>query len=162
MGGSIPLGKAETVSATRYWIFQANPSRYAINDSLRREREEWWNLNQHASLVKPGDRVAIWLSGDDSGIYAIGTIIEGPVNRADSTQGQRYWTNPADGKREKPRVKVHYDQVIVNHPLYKAFLEADPQLWDLRVIRFPRGTNFPMTTTEWSALKEWLPEEEKP
>lgn len=149
----------DAASSTQHWIFQANPGRYAIHDSLRREEEEWWNLNQYASSVKPGDRVAIWLSGQYSGIYAIGTVVEGPVRRADSLQGQAYWTDPADGRREKPRVRIKYDLVIADHPLYKAFLEADSQLWDLRVIHFPRGTNFPVTTEEWRALEEWLPEE---
>lgn len=143
----------------RHWVFQANPARYRIHDSLRREAEEWWNLLQHAADVQVGDLIAIWLSGDEAGIYALGTVVDGPITMPDSVRGQGYWENPKDGIAPKPRVRVRYDRVLLDRPLRKAFLEADPSLWDLRVIRAPRGTNFAMSEEEWQALQIWLDED---
>lgn len=140
----------------RHWLFQASPARYRIHQSLKREGEEWWNLNQHARDIKVGDLVAIWVAGDEAGIYALGTVVDGPAIMPDSVRGQSYWENPKDGMMPKPRVLVHYDRVLIERPLRKVFLEADPSLWDLLVIRSPRGTNFSMQEEEWQALLSWL------
>jgi hypothetical protein len=142
-----------------HWLFQANPVRYRIHDSLKREAEEWWNLHQHATEVGVGDLIAIWVAGEEAGIYALGTVIEGPILMPDSVRGQGYWEDPKDGLKAKPRVKVRYDRVLIDRPLLKIFLEADPNLWDLRVIRAPRGTNFAMRAEEWQALQTWLDED---
>jgi hypothetical protein len=153
------MGKQQSEDDTttiRHWLFQASPARYRIHDSLRREGEEWWNLNQHAGDVKVGDLVAIWVAGDEAGIYALGSVIDGPITMPDSVRGQGYWENPKDGIVQKPRVRVRYDRVLVDRPLRKVFLEADPSLWELRVIRAPRGTNFALREEEWRALLAWL------
>lgn len=142
----------------RYWIFQANPIRYRIHESLVHEREEWWNLNQHGTEVRVGDRVAIWISGSESGIYAMGTVVEGPIQRPDSISGQNYWQDAREGRKVKSRVRVRYEKVLLERPLLKVLLEADPELWDLGVIRAPRGTNFPMRKEEWWALQNWINE----
>jgi hypothetical protein len=145
----------------RHWIFQANPARYRIHDSLAIESEEWWNLNQHAASICVGDSVAIWISGSEAGVYALGVVTEGPVIMPDSIRGQGYWQNSKDGLNPKPRVRVRYDQVFFDRPLLKVFLEANPDLWDLSVIRAPRGTNFPMLDEEWYALQSWLKGDDK-
>lgn len=142
--------------AVRHWLFQANPARYRIHESLKLEKDEWWNLNQHASEVRIGDHVAIWISGAEAGIYALGQVVEGPVIMPDSLRGQSYWQNHKDGLKAKPRVRVCYDRVLSDQPLLKVFLEADPALWDLRIIHAPRGTNFPMHPEEWQALLSWF------
>src|SRR4051794_21127232 len=85
------------------WIFQSSPERYRIPNSLRLEQEEWWALNQHAKDVHVGDRVLIWISGKKAGIYAIGTVTDGPIVRPDSAEGMTYWVDPAEGRQEKPR-----------------------------------------------------------
>jgi hypothetical protein len=140
----------------RHWLFQANPARYRIHSSLTRESEEWWNLNQHAAEIRVGDRVAIWVSGAEAGIYALGSVMEGPIVMPDSVRGQGYWEDATDGLKAKPRVRVRYDRVLFDRPLLKVFLEADPDLWNLRVIHAPRGTNFSMRGEEWRALQGWL------
>jgi hypothetical protein len=140
------------------WIFQANPNRYRIEDSLQTEGEELWNLNQHATGVCAGDRVLIWISGDDAGIYAVGTVLSNPAIMADSPRGIEYWSDPADGKRAKARVRVRYDHVRLSRPLLKPYLAADPVLRDLGILRSPRGTNFAVTQAQWEALHEWLSE----
>ena len=151
---SKPNAEAQTEIAT--WIFQANPSRYRIEESLRIEPEEYWNLNQHWKKIKKGDRVLIWISGEQSGIYALGKIVTEPEKRPDSDKGISYWSDPRDGRKIRPRVIVRYDELFFDNPLLKLFLQYDPALWNLSVIRSPRGTNFPVTTEEWGAIQEWL------
>src|SRR4051812_24312473 len=59
---------------TRTWLFQANPDKYDIFETLQLG-EELWNLRQHAREVRVGDRVLIWVCGDDAGIYAVGRVV---------------------------------------------------------------------------------------
>lgn len=142
----------------RTWLFQANPARYRIEDSLRQEGGELWNLMQHADKVREGDRVLIWISGAQAGVYAVGTVLGDPEMQADSPEGQAYWTNAKDGTRLRQRVPVRYDRSLADRPLLKAYLVHDPELDGLAVIRQPRGTNFPVTDAEWSAISRWLRE----
>lgn len=150
------IGLTSTPQEPKTWIFQANPQKYRISDSLVAEREEFWNLNQHAKTVKVGDRVLIWICGDEAGIYALGTVVAPPTLTPDSPRGQSYWNLQSEGKRPKPRVRVRYDSIFLDKPLRKTYLECDPLLSNLRILRFPRGTNFPVTEEEWDAIRGWL------
>lgn len=154
------LGQAEPVreapDRARTWIFQANPAKYRILDSLVAEREEYWNLNQHAKSVRPGDRVLIWVCGDEAGIYAQGTVMSSPIIIPDSNRGLTYWNLKAEGKRPKARVRVRYDHLFLDKPLLRQYLECDPGLSGLQILRSPRGTNFPVRDEEWEAIHAWL------
>lgn len=152
---------AETCRKIATWIFQANPNRYRIEESLRVEAEEFWNLNQQWKKVKKGDRVLIWISGKQAGIYALGTVMTDPEKKSDSAKGIGYWNDPRDGRKVKPRVIVRYDELFLDNPLLKLFLQYDPALWNLSVIRSPLGTNFHVTEEEWLAIQDWLDEKLK-
>lgn len=151
---------ATTARGQRTWIFQANPNKYRIEESLQIEGAELWNLNQHTTEVEVGDRVLVWISGRKAGIYAIGTVTTSPLLQADSTTGQEYWRDPREGRRAKARVGVRYDRVLLDRPLGKTYLEWDPQLRNLAILRRPRGTNFTVSEEEWAALRVWLEDDE--
>ena len=140
------------------WIFQANPNRYDIHTSLRREAEELWNCNQHFRRIRRGDRVLVWISGEEAGIYAFGYVLDNPILRVDSTQGMTYWTDPRQGRRERPRVCVRYKRAFLDRPLLKSFLQCDPELWGLSIFANPRGTNFEVKDDEWEAIRAWIEE----
>lgn len=148
--------ETERAAGPQVWIFQGNPAKYRLEDSLRIEPEEFWNVRQHAARVRVGDTVLVWLSGEEAGIYAVGEVLEDPAVRPDSPQGQGYWRDPRDGQREYPRVRVRYTQTLLDRPLSKPLLVTDPALEDLSIFRNPRGTNFPVTAKEWAALQVWL------
>ncbi len=147
-----------TSPARRTWIFQGNPNKYHLENSLRDEQEEWWNLNQHAKSVRAGDRVLIWISGDHAGIYAIGSVLTAPEVRPDSTTGIGYWYNPAEGLAAKARVRVRYERRLLSNPLRRAYLQADPDLWDMTILHMPRATIFAVSEAEWQAIEAWLNE----
>lgn len=140
----------------RTWLFQANPNKYRIETSLSAETSELWNLNQHWKEIRAGDRVLIWLSGEDAGIYAIGTVMTDPCLSPDSPIGQNYWYDPEEGRKVKARVRVRYDRTFLDRPLLKPLVAADPSLVNLAVLRSPRGTNFRVSDDEWNALLKWF------
>lgn len=140
----------------RVWIFQANLNQYRVLESLRLEKEELWNLRQHAKDVQVGDRVLIWISGKLAGIYALGTVCTDAVIRPDSVSGISYWISKRDGQRPMARVLVHYDKIFTDKPLLKTFIQCDPALWNLKILLSPRGTNFTVSEEEWLAIQGWL------
>ena len=147
----------DNVAGHKVWIFQANPNKYRIEEALRDKSEDYWNLRQHAAAVHIGDRVLIWVSGDEAGIYALGTVMTEPAIRADAPEAGPYWRPPESGVRPRPRVLVRFDNTFLDQPLKKTFLLTDPILQGLRVISFPRATNFPVSDEQWQALQQWLP-----
>jgi hypothetical protein len=149
-------GRNSVLRMPRTWIFQANPKMYHIDESLRVEAEEYWNLRQNSKKVSVGDRVLIWISGDDAGIYAFGHVKTVPILMPDSATGISYWYDEREGRQPRPRVLVRYDRVWLDRPLRKVFLQNDPDFWDHQIIRFPVGTNFAVSETEWQALRVWL------
>ncbi len=138
------------------WMFQGNPQRYANLQMLASQPGELWNLRQYAGEVRVGDRVYIWIAGEEAGIYAVGTVVTSPAVMVDSPLGIRQWTDPREGRLAFPRVEVRYDRVMLNRPLLKQYLRTDPILRDLTILRMPRATNYPLTTAQAGAIEEWL------
>jgi len=138
------------------WIFQDNPKRYANLRMLGSQPGELWNLRQYASEVRVGDRVYIWIAGEAAGIYAVGTVLTSPEVMVDSPLGIRQWTDPREGQRMFPRVEVRFDRVMLDRPLLKQYLQTDPILRDLTILRMPRATNYPLTEPQAAAIEEWL------
>lgn len=146
----------QPISLRRTWIFQANPNLYEIKESLRVETEEKWNLRQHRRDVQVGDRVLIWMSGKRAGIYAVGTLKTLPVVEADSSKGIGYWIDKRNGYRPIARAWVRYEKVMLDQPLLRDFLLCDPELWNMKILRSPQGTNFAVSEPEWRAIEAWL------
>ncbi len=140
----------------RTWLFQANPNMYEIETSLRVERDEMWNLRQHHKDIEVNDHVLIWIAGKQAGIYAVGTVTSPPIVTNDTVKGIGYWKDKREGHRAIARVWVRYNRVLIDRPLLRDFLLCDPDLWNLSILRNPRGTNFAVTEAEWKALKVWL------
>ncbi len=150
------LPSSNMMNQPNTWIFQASPAKYNISTSLLVETRELWNCNQHAAKIKRGDRVLIWISGNQAGIYAVGKVVSDPVDRPDSTVGLNYWVNVLDGIESRPRVLVEYERTLLERPLLRKYLQWDPELWGLSVMKQPRGTNFTVTEAEWLAIEAWL------
>jgi len=140
----------------RTWIFQANPNKYRIKESLRIEDGELWCLRQHAKKINVHDRVLLWISGTKAGIYAVGTVMTAPIAMPDSPAGLGYWNEKHQGEHPYPRVWVRYDRVMLDHPLLRDFLKLDPELRNMAILRSPRGTNFKVTEAQAAALDVWL------
>lgn len=140
----------------RTWIFQANPNKYQIHESLQLEKKEYWNLRQHAKAVHAGDRVLIWICGKAAGIYAVGKVLTEPAIRPDSAVGLSYWITKRDGRQPMARALVEYNKILLDEPLLKDFIQCDPSLWNLRILASPRGTNFSVSEDEWEAISGWL------
>jgi hypothetical protein len=133
------------------WLLQYSPDKFDCNHPAF--LSHWSFMDQaHAEKLSPGDLVAIWASGPDSGVRAVAkvadaepyqTTIEPGSGWAPEFIGQRKWVR----RLEAPR--------LVERPVRRAVLRDDPRFAGSLILRMPGGANpFPVSDPEWSALCE--------
>jgi predicted RNA-binding protein with PUA-like domain len=145
--------------ADNIWIFQANPQRYDIMNALADEEignDMHWLVNQHKKDIAKGHIGLIWLSGRESGIYAIAEIVTDPQFMEEPDSEKKYWTDSVDKEGEKLRVKMKIVKNMLNKPLTKESIRNTAGLQNLSILRLPRGTNFRVTSDEWNRIKELI------
>jgi N4-bis(aminopropyl)spermidine synthase len=144
------------------WIFQANPKYYDILKSIENEHWELWGCTSYRDKIKSGDRVLIWVSGKEAGIYAIGQVLKDPHERPDTVAGLNYWIRLERGLEQKCRVVIRYEQRLLDRPLLRRHLAYDERLGSLSIFKNARGTNFKVLPAEWEAIASWLQMEGPP
>lgn len=145
--------------ADNIWIFQANPQRYDIMNALADEEigaDMHWLVNQYKNDIAKGHIGMIWLSGRESGIYAITEIVTDPKIMGEPDAERKYWTDSADKEGEKLRVKMKIVKNMLNKPLTKETIRNTEGLHNLSILKQPRGTNFNVNSDEWNKIKELI------
>ncbi len=142
----------------RAWIFQANPQRYDILNSIADKEltEDVWEVSRYKDQIRVGHVCVIWMSGKESGIYAVGDVTSNPEFMVDSPQSTKYWVYDADKSQSRLRVKYKYRLKLVNNPIMRAELKSIPELQNMEIFRQPQGTNFRVTSEEWEIIFDLL------
>lgn len=146
-------------AANRVWIFQANPNRYDILNALADNEigtEKHWLVNQHKNEISTGDIGLIWLSGRESGIYAVSQITSNPEMLVASEREEKYWIDSDDKHKSRLRVKMIIKSNLLNNPITKEDLRKTVGLESLSIFKQSQGTNFRVTENEWKIIKNKL------
>lgn len=138
----------------RVWIFQANPQRYDVLNSLADEslNEDVWLVSRYQNLIRPGHIGLIWISGKEGGIYSVIDIISDPQMIRDSEQSAKYWISEADKGQLMLRIRFRHRLKLINSPISREELKSVPALQNMEIFRRPIGTNFKVTNDEWQAI----------
>ena len=149
---NISFGKSDV------WIFQANPQRYDILNSLADEelKEEVWLITRFKDKIQKGDVGIVWMSGKDSGIYALAEIMNNPEFMEEPELSTKYWLSDDDKKQIRLRVRLRYTLKLLNNPILRYELKSVPELKDMFIFKQPQGTNFPVTQNEWGTLSQLI------
>jgi MoxR-like ATPase len=144
--GPIATGGGGTL---RRWLFQANPEVFDLDEHLKTVSpgsEDSWSVTRYRNEIHPGDSIVLWLGGPRAGIRAVGEITDQPVPRAhqEYTRTSNEWS-----------VRFRYTNIL-DAPVDRSVLRADPTLASIGVLRSPQGTNFRITPEEWAALLRLL------
>ena len=59
---------------TQYWLFQANPKIFRLREALRAEVLETFAVKAHWRSIQKGDKVIIWQTGKEAGVYALAEV----------------------------------------------------------------------------------------
>lgn len=145
-----------------YWMFQFNPDKYNWFGWIKENRtSEQWLVSRFAKLICVGDKVAIWASGKESGIYALGETITYPLKKPLNPEQATYYTTMAkddiDKFKKKPSVSIKYLKVFVEKPIYKDKCKKDNVLSSLEILdNFTNATNFKLKKIQWNKILEMV------
>ncbi len=132
----------------KYWLFQCNPDQFDIQSSLREELIDQWTVTAHKNEIKPGDKVILWVTGDNAGCYALAEVTSVPGLRIPAPD-DKYWTQ--ENKAENT-VSIRITHNFGEDPLLWSALNKERDLADLPKGR--QGTNFVTTKKIFDALRQ--------
>jgi hypothetical protein len=152
--------KGSSDSFCHYWVFQFNPDIYNWFGWIRENRvSEQWLVSRFAKLICVGDKVAIWASGKESGIYALGETITYPLKTPLNLEQAEYYRakEDVDKFKEKPSVSIKYLKVFAENPISKDKCKKDIVLSSLEILNnFTNATNFKLKKTQWNKMSEMV------
>jgi len=132
-----------------YWVFQGNPTLFNVVEALKNNVLKHWAVKQYEKEIKIGDKVILWISGQNSGIYALATVTS-PVHLTTENESEIvYYTDPSKAT-SSDRVCISIDVNLVNRPLLKDLILRNKDLEDLNQGR--QGTNFKATKQQYDTI----------
>lgn len=145
------------------WLLKAKPSIWDIGTAIGTGVElDWWRLapSYRVGLVRSGHPCAMWITRGDprvvSGVWAIGAVTGEPHDDLGDPDDP-LWRDEGARRQVRPRIPVRLD--VLETPLRREELLADPRLRRAEILRVPRiGNPAAFTPAEWEALLEALEE----
>ncbi len=130
------------------WLFQSNLPHYSIAktvDALEVGEVGAWYAQDHVDELRGGDLVLLWEEGQDSGLYALGTLVGEPYEGEAVTEGGA----PAKWMRWRLDAKL-------TPPISGADLREHGVLKGLKHFDRKDAANIPVDRAQWLALKSML------
>ncbi|WP_370391077.1 AAA family ATPase [uncultured Winogradskyella sp.] len=133
---------------TRYWIFQGNPKVFDFEAAIADGSLDNFTVTAHRDKIKIGDKVILWITGQDAGCYALAEITSEP-KKVSVLRDNKHW------KVEDPNdIKAG---IRITHNFYKS-----PVLWSRIKQRDEfsnfkggnQGSNFSATVEEYNTILE--------
>lgn len=137
-------------SKINYWVFQGNPKMYDIVLALKDNALKTWLISAHKSDIKKGDKVILWVTGQYSGCYALGTVVS-EIYKAKGDENDQKYNKPGRENREIDRVNLSFDYNLSDDPISQSEVKNNIILKDLKVGY--QGTNFTATKEQYDELK---------
>lgn len=125
------------VTQPRFWIFQATPERYNLEQKLKSLKKDTWTAGQYGKHINQGDVIFFLQSGNNSALYGWGNALEYETIKSGLN------------------VMVEYQEAFVT-PVPLAGLASDPVLQYISRLRFSQGTIFKLTSLEGNALQQYI------
>lgn len=136
-----PTTRVDTGS---WWLFQGSPDRYDIDRAVSELERLTWTTSRYASEIKAGHRVFLYRTGKEAAVIALATVESNPAEMPESESELAYFRNASDDMAgTATRVWLRIDR-IVEPPVTRDTLEADPDLRDLANLKFASATNYPV------------------
>jgi hypothetical protein len=131
---------------TSYWIFQGNPKVFDFETALRDNVLSAWTVSAHKAKIKVGDKVILWITGNQSGCYALAEVTSEPHPRTPAADDDLW--KEEDKSELKAGLKITHN--LVDMPILKESLEGIQELEDFKAGN--EGTNFSATEEEFNAI----------
>ena len=125
------------------------------------ENKIHWYVGQHKKRITKGHVALIWMSGKESGIYAVAQIMSDPIETEEDEAEKPYWLSTEKDTTSTLRVKLKIVKTMINNPVFRHEVKAKESLKSLSILRFAQGTNFPVTDDEWAVISGLITSREK-
>ena len=135
----------------RYWIFQGNPKYYDVIGALRDGAVKTWQVNQHKKEIQPGDKIIIWVTGENSGCYGLATVVSAVQVFEEDPKEASYRKQPTE-KGSSEGVTIRVDNNLWKRPVSRAELDALPGFSDFPTGR--QGTNLSANDAHFKGIQE--------
>lgn len=141
-GAADELLRVAGAQVSHAWLFQANERFWDLPTALEVLPTVQWVVRQSKNEIRAGERVHLWQSGSDGGILARArTLTEPKVEPNDPASAILQRTS--DLAAPELRVWMAVERVL-DQPISRDEVKADPTLKDLGVLGFANATNFKM------------------
>jgi hypothetical protein len=135
-----------------YWIFQGNPKFYDIIGALQNEVLTTWKVAAHKDKIKIGDKVILWLSGDNAGCYALAKVTS-EVGKIEMNPDEIQYYK-AEYDENEDRVSMEIEHNLADDPILWEENKGLTELVELKVGN--QGTNFTATEQEYNTIKNFI------
>ncbi len=133
---------------SNFWIFQCNPNAFDIETAIKENILETWTVSAHKDKIKSGDKVILWITGRNSGCYALAEVTSEPQIIEHSKDSHLWKTQ--DKNPLKARIKITHN--LIDNPITSEEVRRNKDLADLKVGN--QGTNFSATKKEYNQILE--------
>lgn len=136
-----------------YWVFQGNPGKYDIVKALENGHVKKWTVTAHKDKIKSGDKIICWVSGSESGCYALGRVSSDPYVSVDGEQDREYYKKNHDVIMEESlRCDVEIEVNLAHQPILKNQITDKTEFQDFKGGN--QGTNFTATREQYFSFME--------
>jgi hypothetical protein len=145
---------------TRTWLFQANPSRFDIDGYLATKPSvTTFLVTSHHDEIAVGDRVFVWRAIGGGGADAAGIVAEAEVLEPvasipeNEPEARHFWTSSAEADLVADRVVLRLLRIAGKREVIRRrWVQEDPVLQDMLILRRPIGTNFRVSPEQATRL----------
>ena len=113
-----------------------------------------WYVGRYKTKIKKGHLALIWMSGKESGIYAVAQILTNPETTGEFEAEKKYWLNTKKETEKLLRVELKILKRLLTYPVFRAELKKIPELKKLSILKFSQATNYPVTKSEWNVISK--------
>lgn len=133
-----------------YWVFQGNPNAFDFESALRNELISEWTVSAHKDKIKVGDKVILWITGSNSGCYALAEISSEPYQK--TTSADDHLWKIEDKNTLKAGLKITHN--LVDTPILKDKILNVEELYNINAGN--QGTNFTASEEEYNAMLDLI------
>ncbi|SEV90939.1 McrB family protein [Kaistella antarctica] len=133
---------------TNYWIFQGNPKYYDIVGALNANVLSNWQVAAHKDKIKIGDKVILWMTGENSGCYGLAEVTSDVGIIDDNQEEIKFYKSDFNPNKDRTGIKI-IENFSANPLLWKD-LKLNSILSSLKVGN--QGTNFTATKEQFDEI----------
>ena len=133
---------------TNHWIFQGNPDDYDVVGALTNTSITSWKVAAHKDKIKIGDKIILWLTGGESGVYGLGEVTSDVDKIVENEEELSFYKTQHNPNEDRVQIKITHN--LVKNPILSNQIKENAILSSLKGGN--QGTNFSATQEQYDEL----------